>query len=119
MKKILLDTNFLLVPIQFKIDIFHDLKAELFTLDSCIDELQKIAEKKSLGGQEARAALAMLAGEKIKTIPSKEKTVDKAILAAAGDFQFVATNDRELISLLKAKGVRIIRVRQKKLIIEE
>ena len=50
MKKILLDTNFLMAWGQFKVDIFTQIdkistfRYELFTLDKNLDELNKIIE---------------------------------------------------------------------------
>ena len=50
MKKIILDTNFLLIPAQFKVDIFDEIdrimieKYQLFVLDKTIDELKNEKE---------------------------------------------------------------------------
>ena len=58
-KKILLDTNFLLIPYQFKIDIFTQIdkismfKYGIFALDKTLEELKKIVnEQKGKNGKE-------------------------------------------------------------------
>ena len=51
MKKIILDTNFLLIPSQFNVDIFTEIdriclfKYKLCVLDETINELNSIIEK--------------------------------------------------------------------------
>ena len=50
MEKILLDTNFLLIPSQFKVDIFSEIKRicnfsyKLYVLDKSVGELNYIIE---------------------------------------------------------------------------
>ncbi|ENO12016.1 hypothetical protein MBGDC06_00279, partial [Thermoplasmatales archaeon SCGC AB-539-C06] len=62
MKKIILDTNFLLIPAQFKVDIFDEIdriileKYQLFVLDKTIDELKKIIADKKQKMRNRRAA---------------------------------------------------------------
>ena len=59
MKKILLDTNFLLIPSQFKVDIFSELERicifnyKLYVLDKTVDELKYIIEKQKGKHKEA------------------------------------------------------------------
>ena len=49
--KILIDTNMLLVPHQFGVDIYEFLKEyEMVTLSSCVDELKKLSRKRGDGG---------------------------------------------------------------------
>ena len=120
MKKVLLDTNMLLAPVQFKTDIYEKISAEFFTIDTCIEELEKISKKKTKSALLARAALILAKTKNVKTIKSQKKTVDEAIIHAAKEHNYiVATNDRELIKILKEMDIRIIRLRQKKLVIEE
>ena len=64
MKKIILDTNFLLIPSQSKVDIFAEIdkicmfKYELCIVDKTIDELNNIIEKQK-GKHKAAAKLAL------------------------------------------------------------
>jgi len=117
-KKILLDTNFLLVPAQFGVDIFGEIerlcsfKHELYALDKTIDELNTITENKKQKLKDRRAAKLGLAFVKAKNIniivTDTDKYVDDIIKMMADDY-IIATNDRELKKHLK----RVIVLRQK------
>jgi rRNA-processing protein FCF1 len=103
--KILLDTNFLLLPAQFRVDI-NRLREQgsLATLDACIKELEK---------------LSMVKSRRIRII-SGRGNADSALLNTAKRHGFaVATNDRKLIKKLKNNGIRIIRLRQRRYFIIE
>ena len=117
--KILLDTNFMMIPNQFGVDIFEFLKDyEIFTLSTCMDELKNLAKKKGKDGLAARVAIKLVKEKGIKTVKTKEKG-DKAILNYAIEEKCsVGTNDKELIKALKNKGIKIIRLKQKKYLIE-
>src|SRR3989344_4484735 len=109
MKKILLDTNFLLIPPKFKVDIFSEIERicyfnyKLYILDRTVDELENIIKKQKGKSKEA-AKLALkiikLKGiEKIKT--EKGIDVDAAIIEAAKKGFIVATQDKILKKKLK------------------
>jgi len=120
MKKILLDTNFLLAPVQFKADIYEQITADFFTLDACIEELEKIAKRKTKPGVQAKAALILAKTKGVKILEAKKKNVDEALAEAAKQHNYiVATNDRKLITKLKAGGIGIVRLRQRKLVVKE
>ena len=126
MKKILLDTNFLLIPYQFKVDIFSRIeristfKYELFILDKTLDELKKIVEEqKGMDKEAAKIALKLISIKNIGIIKTKssEKT-DKLILDVASKDDFiVATQDKELRYMLKQNNVPIMLLRQKKKVV--
>lgn len=123
MKKILLDTNFLLIPGQFKVDIFSELDRicdfsfEIAVLDRTIEELKSIYEKqKGKDKRAAKLALGLLDAKKLAIIKTddKEKSTDGAILDIAKAKGFiVATQDMELKKRLKESGVRCVYLRQK------
>ncbi len=117
MKKIILDTNFLLIPYQFKVDIFSEIKRicsfryTLCIMENTLEELKKIVAGQR--GKHKRAAmlgLAMLSQKGAARIKSKEKNVDKAIAAEASKSKdyIVATQDAELKRKLKKKGIPLI-----------
>ena len=91
MKKILLDTNFLLIPYRFRVDIFTQIDKELasgyrlFILDKTLNELKKIAtEQKGKDKDAAKIALKLIALKNIKIIGTNDdKNTDDAILDAA------------------------------------
>ncbi len=115
MKKILLDTNFLLAPVQFKADIYEQITTDFFTLDACVEELEKIAKKKTKAGVQAKAALILARTKNVRIVKAAKKNVDEALVEAAKQHNYiVATNDRKLIMKLKTEGIAIVRLRQRK-----
>lgn len=118
MRKILLDTNFLLIPYQFKVDIFSEIgricnfKYKLCIVDKTLEELKKIiANSRGKHGKAAILALIMLDQKKAGIIKSREKNVDEAILETAAKAKktyIVATQDAGLKRELKKKGVQLI-----------
>jgi len=123
MAKILLDTNFLLVPAQFKVDIFEQLKEfgdDFVVLDSAVRELKIIGKRKSVSGVSARIALELIKKHNIEIVKTVEKSADNAILKFAMEHGcVVATNDKKLIKRLRIKEIKIIRLRQRKYLIIE
>ncbi len=112
---VLLDTNMLLATVQFKTDVFS---ANSFTLSSCIDELKKIAKRKSKDGMNARVVMNILEKNKIP-VSAAAKKGDAAIIDYATKHGCaVATNDKELIIKLKQRKVKVYRLRQKRLLVE-
>ena len=118
--KILLDTNFLMVPHQFGVDIFEYLKDyELETVSPVIDELKKLSRKRGDDGIAAKVALKLVKDNKVKVVRVKG-SADKAILDRAVSEKCAAgTNDKALMQALKDSHVKIIRLKQKKFLSEE
>ena len=118
--KILLDTNFMMLPGK-KVDIYEYLEGkELLTLDLCMKELQKLAEGKKKDAGAARIGF-LLAKNRVKVIESRLKSADLGIISEAKKHKYlvVATNDRKLIKTLKKHGIRILRLRQGRMLAEE
>ncbi|HME87194.1 MAG TPA: nucleotide-binding protein [Candidatus Nanoarchaeia archaeon] len=124
-QKILLDTNFIMIPAQFKVDIYSEIKRicpfkhELYVLDKSLMELDTIIEEqRGKNKAAARLAKAILEAQKPKTLKTTSKDyVDSIILDLEGFI--VATQDRVLRADLKKKGVKTIVLRQKKYLILE
>lgn len=118
--KVLLDANFLMLPNQFGIDIFEYLNFyDLFTLSSIVKELSKISKQRGKDGKAAKVALDLLGMKGIRIVETNLKG-DKAIISyALKEKCKVATNDQELMSILKKNGIKIIRMKQKKFLEEE
>lgn len=129
---IILDTNFLLIPGQFKVDILREIDRimdapyRLVVLDATLDELKELANKKGAKGRDkdaAKLALKLVQAktetQNINTVTSAEPYVDQAILIMAQENKqvVVATQDQELKRLLKKTGTKIITLRQKKYLI--
>jgi len=118
-----MDSNALFVPLQFKIDIFEELKKllnmkfELILLSPIRHELEKLAEKGSPKMQK-NASYALKMAEKCKLVELDEKIAgyspDDAIFQVAREWEsLVFTNDRELKKRLRNINVPVIYVRQK------
>ena len=102
MKTIILDTNFLMIPAQFKLDIFTAIdKSCLFNyklavVDGTVKELQNLIEKsKGKDKEAAKLALSFITRKKIPVIKTPQQYhVDKEILALVKkDKHIVATQD--------------------------
>lgn len=116
MKKIIIDTNFLLIPYQFKVDIFSeirrvcDFRYNLYVVDRTVDELRKVmAKQRGKHRLGAMLGLVFIEEKKIRKIKTKEsKPVDDLILSKAGKDTIVATQDAALKRKLKKKGIPLI-----------
>ena len=121
MKKIILDTNFLLVPIQFRVDIFSefnricDFNYKLLIFESSIDELKNIMEnQRGISKKAAQFALKLIKLKNIEIIKSEKKDVDSLILDNLAKDSVIATQDINLKKQLLGKGASVIILRQKK-----
>ena len=121
--KVILDSNALFVPLQFKIDIFEELKKllnmkfELILLSPIRRELENLAEHGSPKMQK-NASYALKMAEKCKLVELDEKidgsSPDDVIVRVAREWKsLVFTNDRELRKRLRNINVPVIYVRQK------
>lgn len=119
---VLMDANALMIPAQFRVDIFDELRSligayELFVLQEVVDELKGLARGKGRDGTAARHAL-MLA-ERCTTVECGETTgtVDDHIIGfARSNGCLVLTNDRGLRNRLLADKIPVISLKgQKKL----
>ena len=115
-KIIIVDTNILLVPFQFKVDIISDLKYLLdkphkYVISSrTLNELKKIGEQIGKDGMAARVALKTIEANKFDfEIIENNMPVDSWILKYSVQHNaYVATNDAALRMKLKSKRVRVI-----------
>ncbi|MFH1073146.1 MAG: hypothetical protein V1743_07000 [Nanoarchaeota archaeon] len=120
--KVILDTNFLLIPGMFKIDIFTEINSmvnvphEIWIVAQTSAELEKIITGKGKKDEilAAKLALVFIKQQSLKIArSSKRESADDAILDLARKDDFVATQDKELKKKLNSKGVKIIVLRQK------
>lgn len=121
MRKVILDANFLLVPFQFKVDIFSEIEAliggfEPIVLSTTMEELKRLSKSRS--EKTRRNSLAALELAKKCRIVDVElrpgESYDSAILRVADEGKYiVATNDRKLRKRLRDKGITTIFLRQK------
>ena len=122
MKKIIIDTNFLMIPWQFRVDIFSEFNRicnfnyKLYFFEQSIDELKNIVQyaKKGRDKKAAQFALKLIKLKNINLIKSENKDVDSLILENIDKGTIVATQDILLKKNLLKKGVSLIILRQKK-----
>jgi rRNA-processing protein FCF1 len=119
--KVILDSNVFFVPLQFKIDIFEELKAilnrdfEPVLISPVRREVEKIAKMDS-PKMRKKAAYALKLAEKCRLIEVDETggSADDTIVKAAYDLHApVFTNDMQLRKRLRNINVPVIYVRQK------
>jgi uncharacterized protein len=116
MIRIILDTNFLLVPAQLKLDIFAEFERimeepyKLFVLEETLEELRKIRGKDAPA---AKVGLALVQAKDLNIITNlREKTVDDELLLLSREGYRIATQDAALRRRV-GKGVFIVRQRKR------
>ena len=121
MKCVMLDTNFLLVPAKFKVDVFAELELlgyKPIVLSCVMSEVGKIASGRGKAGNEARIAQAIIELRKPRMIEARGP-VDRALLARAAESSCaIATNEAALIARAKKQGITVLRLRQRKFVEE-
>ncbi len=113
--KVLLDTNFVLIPYKFKVDVIRELeriipgKFDLIVTSSIISELKNLGLKGKFG-------LDFIKKNNIK-IEKYPYNGDDAILEyALKNNCILATNDKELKKKAIKKGLPIIYLRKKRIL---
>jgi rRNA-processing protein FCF1 len=119
--KVILDSNFLMIPFQFKIDIFQEIEYLLqkkvdFVVPSAVkSELTGISSRGGEGAPEASLALQLASRCRVVEVTLEpQETVDDAILKASQKLgAVVATTDIELKKRLRAINVPVVYLREK------
>jgi len=118
-REIILDTNFLLVPFQFKINILKELDylvevSHKYVISSkTIEELKKIGESRGKNGIAARLALKIVESNPIEIIKNNMKVDDWIVEYAKERNAIVCTNDAPLRRRLKASGIKVATMKSK------
>ncbi|MFA4946072.1 MAG: PIN domain-containing protein [Candidatus Micrarchaeia archaeon] len=112
MKKVLIDTNFLFVPIEFGINLAEGVDEalgepfEFYILKECLDEARKLRNYSTL----ERVAHSV----KARVASAGEGKPDDLVLAwADANKAIVCTNDAGLKRRLKRRGLQVICLRGK------
>lgn len=120
LKKLVLDTNFLMVPGQLGVDIFAELKRaadfpfEIYTTSGNVLELEKLKkEAKKRDKTAANIALGLIKAKNLKIIQiERDKDIDSSLVELANAGYIIATADKGLQKRLDS----YIFLRQKKFI---
>jgi len=119
--KILLDTNALMMPMQFQIDLLDELRMllgafEPLVLSGVIGELTGLSHAKGRDGAAARHGLVLC--EKCTIVESGElqsESIDAQVIEyAARNACMVVTNDRRIRNALLTRGISVISMRNQK-----
>ena len=121
MEKIILDTNFLMIPGQFKVDIFSEIERicnfnyKICIYEGSIRELENIIKTSNVKDRMAATlALKILKSKKLHILEGKNVDVDSLILESTDKDTIIATQDMKLKRKLLEMGTDIIILRQKK-----
>ncbi len=142
--KVILDTNFLLVPFQFNIDVKEEIakmidrKYELCTTDGVLQELESLTKDRNRyparsatdaatkGRSQNRRKLkrnlkhlkllkcALSFASDMTVLKTGVKDVDAALVSLASQENIVCTNDKVLKEKIRKKGAPVIFMRQKR-----
>jgi rRNA-processing protein FCF1 len=119
--KVLLDANALMMPAQFQVDLFDELRMllggfEPVVLPDVMQELAGLSRAKGRDGAAARCGFAM--GEKCTIAEHadlRSESVDAQLIEYATRHEcLVVTNDRRVRKALFARGVGVISMRKQK-----
>jgi len=121
MKQIIMDTNFVMLPFMYKVDIFSeidrliDFPYVLCILDKTLVELQKVINtQKGKHKAAAKLALELINQAGVHTIPTADGSVDDLLLEQDA---IIATQDAALVKRLKTHNKKVIQLRQRKYLI--
>ncbi len=119
MKRILLDTNFFLVPFQLGINIMSEFDRimqepyQMMTLMPVKDELEKLA-RSGKGADRSAARLGTHLARNMEVVDAKGKSDDAIVdYAKSREDVLVATNDSALRKRLKKENIQTIFVRNR------
>ncbi|MFH1403197.1 MAG: PIN domain-containing protein [Candidatus Altiarchaeota archaeon] len=118
---ILLDTNFLMTPVQNGIDVFAELPilieedSRLCVPKAVVRELEGLAKSNKADSPAARVALRLIESNNLVLLDSEggaDEWIKQYSLENRGKV-LVCTNDRELRSFLCSNGVGVVSTRGK------
>lgn len=115
--KVILDTNALMVPEQFRVDIFSELQrlgyVDCMVPAQVLDELETLKIKGDKGLDKIAARVGLGLAERCKIIDDVSGNADNAIEhLSARENAAVFTNDKALKKRLFTKGITVVYLRQ-------
>lgn len=115
--KVIIDTNGFMIPVQFGVDIFEELKRlgfdEFFVPEAVVFEIEKLI-KRERGSDRTAAKVARSMMDRCEHIIPATGPADDVILRLAKEMgAAVLTNDIGLKHRLTEEGIQTISLRQK------
>ncbi|MBU2589467.1 MAG: hypothetical protein KKA65_01955 [Nanoarchaeota archaeon] len=120
MKNVILDTNFIIYSLSFKIDLeaelnrIADFTYQISILKASIDELERLINESKLFEKRLIKIALKYIEQKSLNIIDKKGHVDDILVEMDPKTNIIATQDKALKKRLKEKGFKIITIRQKK-----
>ncbi|HID27599.1 MAG TPA: DNA-binding protein [Methanosarcinales archaeon] len=116
---VIIDTNGLMIPVQFNVDIFSELHRlgynEFIVPSAVVQELKRLLHKHEIKGKDkiaVKVALSLL--DRCKILSTKNIKTDEVILKIAKKYKSaVLTNDINLKKKLIKEGINVVILRQK------
>ena len=112
--KILLDTNFLLTMVRYKIHGFDDFrekgKFSFFVLESVLGEMDSLGKQDKKIKNEARIVKEILKNNNVKTLETDVPIVDDDLVKRSSEY-VIATNDKILRDRVRAAGGKTAYIR--------
>ena len=117
MPVVAVDTNMLLAPFQFGVDVFEEIRrlvpgAKIVVLKNSIGELDKIAKQGVKERKYVALAKKLLDVNRVEII-NRGGSVDSELLRLAKEGVIIATNDKELKRKVWDAGGRVIALRER------
>jgi rRNA-processing protein FCF1 len=118
--RVLLDANALMMPAQFRIDLFDELRGlvghpEPVVIPAVIGELERLARGRGAAGIAARCGLILAVSCRVVESGPAGAAVDEQILNyAKRERCMVMTNDRALRGALLSQNVPVISLKNQK-----
>jgi rRNA-processing protein FCF1 len=116
MSKILLDTNFLIDNLKWKVGAFRSFRGrDVSTIEPVIHELEKLVSSSIY----AKLALAQIKTKGLKVLKTKQTSADPALLFLSKKGYIIATHDKLLKQKIKKSRGQVTYIRQKKYVVFE
>lgn len=119
MRLLVPDTNFLIYIVKYKLlDELENYK--IITIEQITDELKKLVQEKNVKIEDRTAALIAkeFLSSKAKYEIQEGKTDDAIISLAKKLGATIGTMDKDLTKKARKEGIKVIKIRQKKYLIE-
>jgi rRNA-processing protein FCF1 len=114
--KVIIDTNALMIPIQFNVDIFDELQRlgfdEFVVPKAVLDELDTLVER-SRGKDKMAAKVARSLADRCEAVDIAGFADDVIVELAENSGAAVLTNDIQLKNRLREKDITVVYLRQK------
>ncbi len=113
--KVMLDTNFLLTMIRYKIHALDEIKSqiptEFFVLSGVLGEMNALGKNDKKIRTEVAIAKEIINKNNVKIIESTMENVDNELIQLSSDY-VIATNDKALRIKVKQNGGKTIFVKK-------